>query len=128
MIEKLNVNLISIMNTLNHEAKAVGKYLRLSPNKVNRILTQIRGQKYVDAMLILQFMPYKPCYLISKILNSAACNAEHNLKLKKEDLKIQSAFVDKGPIIKRFQPRAQGRAFPIQKPTCHITISVINQD
>nr|YP_009313343.1 Ribosomal protein L22 [Dichotomaria marginata]SCW21597.1 Ribosomal protein L22 [Dichotomaria marginata] len=105
---------------------ATSKYLRLSPYKVNRILNQIRGKTYPEAMLILQFMPYRGCINIRKILNSAACNAQHNYGMNKQNLKIKQAFVNKGPKLKRFQPRAQGRAFPIHKPTCHVTISVIN--
>nr|YP_009294594.1 ribosomal protein L22 [Asparagopsis taxiformis]AOM66077.1 ribosomal protein L22 [Asparagopsis taxiformis] len=104
--------------------QAVCKYLRLSPNKVRRILTQIRGKNYQEAILILEFMPYKPCKIIKKILESAASNAVNNNGLQKHDLVIKQAFADEGPRLKRFQPRAQGRAFPIHKPTCHITITI----
>ena len=109
-----------------NEVQAVGKYLRLSPTKVNRVLDQIRGKKYNEALLILQFMPYRACTSIKKILESAASNAEHNHGMNKKELTITQAFVNKGPTMKRFQPRAQGRAFPIQKPTCHITVRVTN--
>lgn len=113
------------MNNMdNNEIKAVCKYLRLSPNKVRRILDQIRGKQYQEAMLILEFMPYKPCKTIKKILESAANNAVHNHKLNKNNLIIKQAFANEGPRLKRFQPRAQGRAFSIHKPTCHITITV----
>ena len=112
------------MTNNNQEVKAIGKYLRLSPIKAGRVLDQIRGKTYTDAILILQFMPYKACVNIKKILDSAASNAEHNNGLNKNTLQIKQAFVNQGPTMKRFQPRAQGRAFPIHKPTCHITLSV----
>lgn len=106
------------------ETKAVGKYLRLAPHKVRRVLDQIRGRKYQEALIILEFMPYKVCLHIKQILESAAANAQHNNGLNKNRLFVSTAFVDKGPVLKRFQPRAQGRAFPIHKPTCHITVNV----
>nr|NP_053919.1 ribosomal protein L22 [Porphyra purpurea]P51309.1 RecName: Full=Large ribosomal subunit protein uL22c; AltName: Full=50S ribosomal protein L22, chloroplastic [Porphyra purpurea]AAC08195.1 50S ribosomal protein L22 [Porphyra purpurea] len=106
------------------ETKAVGKYIRLSPHKVRRVLDQIRGRKYQEALIILEFMPYRACYHIKQILESAGANAEHNNGLNKNQLFITKAFADKGPTLKRFQPRAQGRAFPIHKPTCHITLGV----
>nr|QUE28835.1 ribosomal protein L22 [Porphyropsis coccinea] len=106
------------------EVKAVGKYLRMSPTKVRRVLDQIRGKNYKDSMMILEFMPYRCCEPILKIVKSAASNAEHNKNLNKKDLIITKAYADEGPVMKRFQPRAQGRAFPIHKPTCHISIYV----
>nr|YP_009732351.1 50S ribosomal protein L22 [Gracilaria textorii]QHS70983.1 50S ribosomal protein L22 [Gracilaria textorii] len=111
-----------MINTIT-QTQAIGKYLRLSPQKTRRILNQIRGKSYQEAELILEFMPYKPCKVIKKILESAGNNAS-NLKHEKQDLIIQQAFANEGPKLKRFQPRAQGRAFKIQKPTCHITIKL----
>nr|QCI07063.1 ribosomal protein L22 [Haraldiophyllum bonnemaisonii] len=110
----------------NIQSKATGKYLRLSSHKVRRILDQIRGKNYDEAKLILDFMPYKPCHIINKILKSAANNIKKksNNNINQKQLIIKKAFANKGPILKRFQPRAQGRAFPIHKPTCHITIIV----
>lgn len=106
---------------VNQITYATVRYSRLSPNKTRRVLNQIRGKKYQEALLILAFMPYKPCYTIKKILKSAASNlGNSNYKY----LKIIEAFANQGPKIKRFQPRAQGRAFPISKPTCHITIKL----
>nr|YP_009565172.1 ribosomal protein L22 [Gelidium galapagense]QBA96523.1 ribosomal protein L22 [Gelidium galapagense] len=102
-------------------SKAISKYLRLSPNKVRRILDQIRGKNYQEALLILQFMPYKPCNNIKKTLESAASNLGN---INKKDLTIIEAYANQGPKIKRIQPRAQGRAFPIHKPTCHIAIKL----
>nr|YP_009313953.1 Ribosomal protein L22 [Hommersandiophycus borowitzkae]SCW22207.1 Ribosomal protein L22 [Hommersandiophycus borowitzkae] len=108
------------------KVQATGKYLRVSVTKANRILDQIRGKRYQDAKLILQFLPYKSCLNIAKILDSAVSNAEHNYGLKRQTLIIESIFANQGPTMKRFQPRAQGRAFPIHKPTCHITIILMD--
>lgn len=105
------------------ESKATGKYLRLSAQKTRRVLDQIRGKNYQEALMILQFMPYKPCKIIKKILESANSNA-NNLNMNQDNLIVNQAFANDGPKLKRFQPRAQGRAFPIHKPTCHITITL----
>ena len=114
------------MNKKSEKLKAIsiGKYLRLSPHKVRRILDQIRGKKCHEALLILEFMPYKPCKSIRKILQSAIYNATNDYENDKNKLIISETFANSGPKLKRFQPRAQGRAFPIHKPTCHITIKV----
>ena len=102
--------------------KAVSKYIRISSTKVRRDLDQIRGRSYLEALMLLQFMPYKACGPIWQVLNSAAANAEHNNGLNKEDLKVKIAFADQGPALRRFRPRAQGRGYKIRKPTCHITV------
>lgn len=107
-------------------AKAVSKYIRISSNKVRRVLNQIRGCSYLEALMILQFMPYRACGPIWQVLNSAAANAENNNGLNKENLKIKTVFADQGPVLRRFRPRAQGRGFQIRKPTCHITIILEN--
>ena len=109
---------------MENQTFARNKYIRLSPNKVRRILTQIRGEKYQDALLILEFMPYRPCKIIKKILISAANNAINNYGYTQDQLIVNQAFADAGPKLKRFQPRAQGRAFKIHKPTCHITLTI----
>lgn len=105
------------------ESQATAKYIRLSVHKTRRVLDQIRGKNYQEALLLLKFMPYKPCKVIQKIIESAASNAK-NLNIQNEQLIILKAFANAGPKLKRFQPRAQGRAFPIHKPTCHITIKL----
>ena len=103
-------------------AKAVSKYIRISSNKVRRVLDQIRGRSYLEALMLLQFMPYRACGPIWQVLNSAATNAENNHGLNKEDLVVKTVFADQGPVLRRFRPRAQGRGYQIRKPTCHITI------
>jgi large subunit ribosomal protein L22 len=106
------------------EIKAIAKYIRMSPYKVRRVLDQIRGRSYREALIILEFMPYKACEEIIKVLRSAVANAEHNAGLNPAKLVVSSAYADQGPVLKRFRPRAQGRAFAIRKPSCHITIAV----
>jgi large subunit ribosomal protein L22 len=106
------------------EAKAIARYVRMSPYKVRRVLDQIRGRSYREALIILEFMPYKACEPILKTLRSAVANAEHNEGLDPSSLVVSQAFADGGPSLRRFRPRAQGRAFQIRKPTCHITVAV----
>jgi large subunit ribosomal protein L22 len=107
-----------------NEVKASAKYIRMSPRKARRVLDQLRGQTYRDALILLEFMPYRACEPILKVLRSAAANAEHNLGLDRSSLVVAQAWADMGPSLKRFRPRAQGRAYQIRKPTCHITITV----
>ena len=106
------------------EAIAHGRYLRGSASKVRRVLDQIRGRTYRDALIMLEFMPYRSTDPITKVLRSAVANAEHNLGLDPSMLVITSAIADMGPPMKRYRPRAQGRAFAIKKQTCHISICV----
>ena len=108
-------------------AKAHGNYVRGSASKVRRVLDQIRGKSYRDALIMLEFMPYRSTEPITKVLRSAVANAEHNLGMDPSTLIINFASADMGPVMKRFRPRAQGRAFAIKKQTCHITISVQSQ-
>ena len=103
-------------------AKATSKDIRMSPNKVRRVLDQIRGRSYQEALMILEFMPYRACGPIYQVLNSAAANAYNNLQLDKQNLYIQTIYANQGPTLRRFRPRAQGRGYPIRKPTAHITV------
>ena len=112
-----------VTNSLqNNEVKAVSKYIRMSPSKVRRVLRQIQGKSYKDALILLEFMPYASCEQIIKVLRSAAANARNNMNLDETNLVVKSAFADQGPVMKRFRPRAQGRAYRILKYTSHITI------
>ncbi|KJH72148.1 50S ribosomal protein L22 [Aliterella atlantica] len=106
------------------EVKAIARYIRMSPFKVRRVLDQIRGRSYREALIVLEFMPYRACDPVLKVLRSAVANAEHNAGLNPAELTISQAYADQGPVLKRFQPRAQGRAYQIRKPTCHITVAV----
>jgi large subunit ribosomal protein L22 len=105
-------------------AFATARFVRMSPRKVRRVLDQIRGRSYRDALIMLEFMPYRSCDPIVKVLRSAVANAEHNKGFDKAGLVVSLAYADAGPSLRRFRPRAQGRAFQIRKPTCHITIGV----
>jgi len=105
-------------------AKAHGRFIRGSASKVRRVLDQIRGRTYRDALIMLEFMPYRSTGPITKVLRSAVANAENNLGMDPSSLIITSAIADMGPTMKRFRPRAQGRAFAIKKQTCHISIAV----
>ena len=107
-----------------NEARAVSKYVRMSPSKIRRVLMQIQGKSYKDALTILNFLPYASCEPIIKVLRSAVANARHNKGFDESNLTIKYAFADQGPTMKRFRPRAQGRAYRIQKATSHITIIV----
>ncbi len=106
------------------KAIAHGNYIRGSASKVRRVLDQIRGKSYRDALIMLEFMPYRSTDPITKVLRSAVANAEHNLGMDPSTLFISSATADMGPVMKRYRPRAQGRAFAIKKQSCHISISV----
>jgi large subunit ribosomal protein L22 len=107
-----------------NETHAVSKYIRMSPSKIRRVLRQIQGRSYKDGLLLLEFLPYSSCTPIIKVLRSAVANAKHNKGLEENNLIIKSAFANQGPTMKRFRPRAQGRAYKIQKATSHITIIV----
>ena len=105
-----------------NEVRAVSKYIRMSPSKIRRVLRQIQGKSYSEALLLLEFMPYASCAPIIKVLRSATANAKNNMGFDETKLIVKSAFADQGPTMKRFRPRAQGRAYKIQKKTSHITI------
>ena len=107
-----------------NEVRAISKYVRMSPSKIRRVLRQIQGKTYSEALLLLEFMPYASCAPIIKVLRSATANARNNRGLDEKNLVIKSAFADQGPTMKRFRPRAQGRAYRILKATSHITIVV----
>nr|QKY65161.1 chloroplast 50S ribosomal protein L22 [Passiflora auriculata] len=106
------------------EAYARGRFIRMSPDKARRIIDQIRGRPYEEALMILELMPYRGCVPIFKLVYSAAANASHNLGLDKSSLVISKAVVDGGPVMKRVRPRARGRPSMIKKRTCHITVVV----
>nr|YP_009503369.1 ribosomal protein L22 [Euglena clara]AXA45494.1 ribosomal protein L22 [Euglena clara] len=106
------------------ESKAFVGYIRISPSKVRRILDQIRNVSCEEAFIILKFMPYKACPIISKVLYSAVSNAKQQFGAKSHSLYIIEARADDGPVLKRFCPHAQGRGFPIKKRMSHITSTI----
>ena len=105
-------------------AKAVVKRIRMSPVKVRRVLKLVKNCSYQDALILLEFLPYKACGPVWQVLRSAVANAEYKYQFDKKDLRIKEIYVNQGPVMKRFRPRAQGRAFVIRKPLCHITAIV----
>ena len=105
-------------------AKATAKTVRIPARKARLVIDLIRGKSVADALGILKFTPRKGAYLIEKVLNSAIANAENNFDLDVEDLYVSEAFVNEGPTLKRFRPRAKGSASPINKRTSHITVVV----
>jgi large subunit ribosomal protein L22 len=106
------------------QTKATLKYLRTSAYKVREVLDLIRGLDVDDARHVLQFSERGPAREVLKVLNSAVANADHTLNIPADELKVAVAFADEGPTIKRWRPRARGRATRIRKRTCHITIIV----
>ena len=106
----------------NQSVKAKAKYIRISSHKIRRVIDQLRGRSYQEALMILEFLPYDASGPIWQVIHSAACNAKHNYGLDKKKLIVDEIFADEGPKIKRIRPRAQGRAYKILKPTCHITV------
>lgn len=107
-----------------NEAVASAKYVRMGPRKVRRVVDVIRGMKTDEALTVLQFSPWRACDPVSKVLRSAVANAENNKQLDGELLWISEAYVDEGPSLRRWRPRAQGRAYPVHKRTSHITVVV----
>ena len=122
-------------NALNDEVigKATARHVRMSPMKTRRVIDMLRGLPASEAQAIVRFDPHAAAEPVGKVLNSAIANAEHlahvrNLRLDPEDLMVVEAYVDEGPTMKRFQPRAQGRAYRIRKRSSHITIVVAPSD
>jgi large subunit ribosomal protein L22 len=107
---------------------ATAKYLRASTRKTALITRAIVGKTVEDAAAILQFMPQKAARDVAAVLKSATANAENNHNLSAEDLVIVEARAEEGPTIKRWQPRAQGRSFPIHKPMTHIIVIVQDRE
>ncbi len=106
------------------QAKAVAKYIRISPRKVRQVVDLIRGKGVGEAFAILKFTPNLSAVAVEKVLKSAVANAEHNYEMTAEELVVREVFVDQGPTMKRFKPRAMGRADVIRKRSSHITVVV----
>ena len=105
-------------------AMARARYVRVSPTKARRVIDLVRGMPAQDALNTLKFAPQDVSEQIYKVVASAVANAEHNGHLDPETLIVSEAYVDEGPTLKRFRPRAQGRAFRVRKRTSHITVVV----
>jgi large subunit ribosomal protein L22 len=110
------------------EVRAVAKWVRVSPRKARQVVDHIRGRTVPEARTVLAFTDRAAAREVEKVLRSAIANAEANHGLVGDELVVSSAFVDDGLIIKRWRPQARGRAHPIQKRTCHITIKLASAD
>jgi large subunit ribosomal protein L22 len=106
------------------EVKASARYLRMAPRKVRIVVDLVRGKAVGDALAILRNTPKAASPLVEKVLISAVANAEHNFEIKPDNLFVSQVFVDQGPTLKRFKPRARGMASKILKKTSHITLMV----
>ena len=106
------------------EVKAVAKWVRMSPRKARLVIEHIRGRSVPEARTVLAFTQRAAAREIEKVLSSAVANAEANHDLDGDELVVAAAYVDEGPAMKRWRPRARGRAARIRKPTCHITVKL----
>lgn len=110
------------------EARAHLKYARISPRKVSVVLDLIRNKPVEVAMATLKYTPKSACEYLQKLLKSAIANAENNHNMDVSKLYVAECFVCPGPILKRIRPRAQGRAFRIEKRTSHVTLVLREQE
>jgi len=106
------------------EVRAVAKDTGISPRKVRLLVNMVRGKKVDEALTILRFTPTPTARVVAKVVKSAAANAENNFQMSPSDLKIITVFADEARSLKRFRPRARGRASHILKRSSHITVIV----
>ncbi len=104
------------------EIKAIAKYIRVSPRKTRLVANAVKGRKVGEALSYLKFTPKRPARIIIKVLRSAIANAEQNPNVDVDTLFIKEILVDQGPTLKRFRPRAMGRATGILKRTSHVKV------
>lgn len=104
------------------EARAVAKYMRISPQKVRRLVDAVKGETVEDGLAKLKYMPQKAAGIVRKILQSAVANADQNANIDVDSLVIRNITADQGPMLKRFRARARGRGTRILKRTSHITV------
>ncbi|MEU5842999.1 MULTISPECIES: 50S ribosomal protein L22 [unclassified Rhodococcus (in: high G+C Gram-positive bacteria)] len=110
--------------TTTNSARAVARHVRVTPMKARRVVDIVRGKSVEEALAILKFAPQAAAEPVAKVIASAAANAQNNYNLDPSTLVVATAYVDEGATLKRFQPRAQGRAFRIRKRSSHITVIV----
>ena len=113
---------------MNMEARAQSKMVRISSRKVKLVIDLIRGKNVGEAISILKLTPKAASPVVEKLLNSAIANADHNYNMDVESLFVKEIYVGEGPTLKRFRPRAQGRATQILKRTSHITCVVAERE
>lgn len=104
------------------EVKAIGRFIRISPQKVRRQISAIKGKPVEEGINILKFMPQKAAGILEKIVRSAVANADQKPDVDVDTLVIRNVYVDEGPRLKRFRARARGRGARILKRTSHITV------
>jgi large subunit ribosomal protein L22 len=107
------------------EVRAVAKWVRMSPRKARLVADHIRGRSVPEARTVLAFTQRAAAREIEKVLRSAVANAEANHGLNGDNLIVSAAYVDEGPVMKRWRARARGRVARIKKPTCHITVKLV---
>ena len=110
------------------EAKAVAKYVRMSPIKLQPVCDLVRGKDVKEALGILKFTPNHAARDVEKVVKSAIANATHNSQMNEDKLYIKECFANEGVTVKRWMPRAKGRATPIMKRTSHITVVVAEKE
>ena len=110
------------------EVRAVARHIRMSPQKVRLVLDTIRGKPVSEALNILRFLPHKATVPIAKVVKSASANAENNFNLDVDELVVTRAFADEGRTLKRYRPRARGRANQILKRSSHVTVVVSERE
>ena len=110
------------------ETRAIQRFVRITPRKCNQVLELIRGQSVESAQTTLEFTPKMGARIVQKVLKSAVANALHQGKVRLEDLYVKEAVVGAGPTIKRWLPRAQGRATPLLKRTSHVQVTVATKE
>ena len=108
------------------ETRAVAKFVRISPRKIRLVMDQVRGKQVGEALNMLSFAPQRGARILKKLVNSAIANAEQNTDVDVDSLYIMRVYADEGPTLKRWRPRAQGRATSIRKGTSHLTV-VLNE-
>jgi large subunit ribosomal protein L22 len=110
------------------EARAIQRFVRITPSKCNQVLELIRGSSVESAQTTLQFTPKLGARIVQKVLKSAVANALHEGKVRIEDLFVKEAVAGAGPTLKRWLPRAQGRATPLLKRMSHVSVTVATRD
>ncbi|MCL2675486.1 MAG: 50S ribosomal protein L22 [Firmicutes bacterium] len=122
MATRIKEKAAKIAQTREKRPHAIAKHIRISPSKVNVVLDTVRGKTVNDALALLESTPKSAAEPITKLINSAVANAEHNLNIPRIDLFVAEVYSGAGPILKRTMPRAKGRAYRINKRTSHITV------
>ncbi|AOY75099.1 50S ribosomal protein L22 [Clostridium formicaceticum] len=104
------------------EAKAIARFVRIAPRKAQQVVDLVRGKKVDEALAILKYTPKAAAPIVEKVVKSALANAENNYSMDRDSLYVAEIYADQGPTMKRFRPRAMGRATTIRKRTSHIGV------